>query len=715
MTWSTVLSPVSYEDVARRSSPGTATWITPTFTDDELNLYYLFPKKEETRLALFRLDLSNGQTKEILTPTTAVGKSTLEEDLRRQRLRIAFDGISSFEVVDLPERELLLVNLGGRYLLIDPESSEVTRDLSEYQISSPSHISNTTKIAAVRDGLLIAIDFLTGATEVIASPSDPELSIGVAEYVAQEELDRLEGYWFSKDGTHLAYCEVDQRQVPEFPIVHLGSVDHSVEYHRYPFVGKTNAKVTLYVATASGRVIRTIETPPEYEYLSHVKWLDSENLLIQYLNRFQDKQQVLIFSLSTNSLTDLYSEEIEPWINAKGGYFLLDDGSVVTTTERSGRRHLFKITDGVAIELTTGDFDILEILSVHSTDGYAYLLTNSNSPLQHCIQRFDFATSTLSPPITTGEGLRDVTISRGQRWLVERFNNLETSAQINIYELLSGGELRPLQQPQGLPKVKLGDLGVRAPHLFTVPLGDGEIMYAAIYSPPDGVTKGKPVVLEVYGGPHFQMIKNGWHESVDMQAQLLAQNDVVVVKFDNRGSFGRGKSFESPIFRSMGTVELDDQVAGLAYVHERFETDPDRVGVFGWSYGGFMTLSLLAKKPELFRVGVAGAPVVDFTLYDTAYTERYMHTPETNPRGYAQASVLNFLEDITAPCLVIHGLVDENVHFRNTAQLLEKALEKGIELEVMVLPEARHMPTAPGTRLALAKTRTQFLLKALLC
>lgn len=128
-----------------------------------------------------------------------------------------------------------------------------------------------------------------------------------------------------------------------------------------------------------------------------------------------------------------------------------------------------------------------------------------------------------------------------------------------------------------------------------------------------------------------------------------------------------------------------------------------------------MTLSLLAKKPELFRVGVAGAPVVDFTLYDTAYTERYMHTPETNPRGYAQASVLNFLEDITAPCLVIHGLVDENVHFRNTAQLLEKALEKGIELEVMVLPEARHMPTAPGTRLALAKTRTQFLLKALLC
>ncbi len=714
MTSSTVLSPISYEDIARRSPPGTTTWITPTFSVDELSLYYLFPKEDESGLALFRLNLANGQAKEIGTPITTVSQSTLEEDLRRQRLRIAFDGITSFEVIDLLERELLLVNVDGRYFLMDPDSSEVVRDLSAYQISSPSYIPNTTKIAAISDNLLIAIDIVTGDTQVIAKPSDPQLSIGIAEYVAQEEFDRLEGYWFSKDGSHLAYCEVDERHVPEFPIVHLGTADNNVEYHRYPFAGKANAKVTLYVAKASGAVIRTIETPPEFEYLSYVKWLDSDNLLMQYLNRFQNKQTVFLFSVSTNAFTDVYHEEIEPWINARGGYYLLDDGSILTTTERSGGRHLCAIRERVATELTVGKFEVLEILSVNLKDRCTYLLTNFNSPLQHCIQRFDFATNKLSSPLTPGEGLRDVTISRGNRWLVERYNNLEASAQIKIYELLDKDETRLLERHQALPKISLQHLGVRAPQLFTVPLANGETMYGALYAPPDGITKGKPTVLEVYGGPHFQMVKNGWHESVDMQAQLLAQNDVVVVKFDNRGSFGRGKGFESPIFRSMGTVELDDQVAGLTYVHERFGTDEHKVGVFGWSYGGFMTLSLLAKRPKLFRVGVAGAPVVDFALYDTAYTEKYMHTPETNEQGYAQASVLNFLKDITAPCLIIHGLVDENVHFRNTAQFIENALQLGIETEIMVLPEARHMPTSPGSRLALAKKRTEFLLKALL-
>ena len=714
MNWKMLLTPVSYEDVAKRPPPGTSTWIAPTFSTNELSMYFLFPKEDQTQLSLFRLNLPDGDIQEISLPNMTQRETTLEEDLRRQRLRVAFEGVTSFEVLDLVDHDLLLVNLAGYYFVIDPVTAKVIQDLSSYRISNASHVPLSTKIAAVSENQLITIDIFSGHTEIVARPSKPHYKVAVAEYVAQEELDRLEGYWFSKNGRHVAYCEVDETHIPQFPITHVASKDCYVEYHRYPFVGKANANVTVYVVTATGNLIRKIATPPELEYVSYVKWLDDETLLIQYLNRFQSIQKVFTFSISTDTLTALYCEEIHPWINAKGEYLPLDDATLVTTSERSGHRHLCIIRDGTLTQLTTGDFDVLEILSVDKVKKCAYLLTNFDSPLQQNIQRFDFAANVISKPLTIGEGLREVTVSNSQRWIVERFNNLVTSARINIYEVTETGTLHLLEQSQPLPNVTLKDLGVSAPQLLTVPLDNGEVMYGALYLPPDGITTGRPVVLEVYGGPHFQMVKNGWHESVDMQAQLLAQNNIVVAKFDNRGSFGRGKAFEAPIFRSIGTVELEDQIAGLQYVHENFKTDRDRVGVFGWSYGGFMTLSLLAKKPDLFRVGVAGAPVVDFSLYDTAYTERYMHTPGTNPEGYANASILNYIKDIKTPCLIVHGLTDENVHFRNTAQLIEEALQCDVNIELMLLPEARHMPTSHASRYALAKKRTQFLVESLL-
>jgi dipeptidyl-peptidase-4 len=246
--------------------------------------------------------------------------------------------------------------------------------------------------------------------------------------------------------------------------------------------------------------------------------------------------------------------------------------------------------------------------------------------------------------------------------------------------------------------------------LIEVPLSGGEVMYGLLYLPPDGISKNRPVVVNVYGGPHFQMVRESWSQTADLQAQLLAQNGVVVVKFDNRGSAGRGKSFEAPIYRAMGTVELDDQITGLSYIHSNFDTDESSVGVYGWSYGGFMTLSLLAKRSSTFKVGVAGAPVVDFRWYDTAYTERYMGTPSDNPEGYSHASILSHIEQLKAPCLIIHGLIDENVHFRNTAALLERAMQYDTELELMALPTSRHAPTLQSTRLSIVKRRTEFLL-----
>lgn len=716
MTWKPILNPITYKDVASSTPPGSFTWISPKFSADEEHLYYLATTSESSELSLYCLDLSDLSVRRLEMPQRANTTSgvTLEEDLRRQRLRISFFGVAGYELFSLAGRELMLINTDGHYLVMDPKRLEIVLDLSDLALTNPTHVPSTTKIAAIEENCLVTIDLLTKEREVVASPSRQGVSVGVAEYVAQEELDRADGYWPSPDGRWIAYTEVDETVVPTFPIVRIDETSVNLEQYRYPFAGEDNASVSLFICGIEGDKLRQIEFPTGYEYLSLAKWLSVDRLLLQFLDRPQRRQRVVIYNPAEDKTYELLSEEIDPWINATPQYEILHDGSVLTTTEASGRRHLCLIVDGSAVPLTEGDFDVNEIVSLSHEHRYVVVTTNYLSPLENSLQIYDLRERRLSEPLDLVRGSRQVVVSKGQRWLLEQHNNREQPFETRLYLLdepiicgkdhLSATKTWHSHTP----------LTLKPPRLIEVPLSGGEVMYGLLYLPPDGISKNRPVVVNVYGGPHFQMVRESWSQTADLQAQLLAQNGVVVVKFDNRGSAGRGKSFEAPIYRAMGTVELDDQITGLSYIHSNFDTDESSVGVYGWSYGGFMTLSLLAKRSSTFKVGVAGAPVVDFRWYDNAYTERYMGTPSDNPEGYSHASILSHIEQLKAPCLIIHGLIDENVHFRNTAALLERAMQYDTELELMALPTSRHAPTLQSTRLSIVKRRTEFLLDHLL-
>jgi dipeptidyl-peptidase-4 len=253
---------------------------------------------------------------------------------------------------------------------------------------------------------------------------------------------------------------------------------------------------------------------------------------------------------------------------------------------------------------------------------------------------------------------------------------------------LRDGRTVDVHQPQA---VSPAGLGLVVPEFHQLAAADGTLLYGALYRPP-AADRPVPVVVSVYGGPHVQRVIDDWSLTVDLRAQYLVQQGIAVLKLDNRGSSGRGLAFEAAIHRRMGTVEVDDQVAGVRYLGSLGGFDTSRVGIYGWSYGGYMTLMAMLKAPDIFQVGVAGAPVTDWDGYDTAYTERYMETPAANPEGYRDSSVITHAHRLEGRLLLVHGMADENVHFRHTARLIVALTEAGKEYDLLIFPEERHMP-----------------------
>ncbi|HNH48163.1 MAG TPA: alpha/beta fold hydrolase, partial [Myxococcota bacterium] len=249
---------------------------------------------------------------------------------------------------------------------------------------------------------------------------------------------------------------------------------------------------------------------------------------------------------------------------------------------------------------------------------------------------------------------------------------------------IDGTDVTTIQAPAAVPALP-------TPELITLPGADGMPLYGALFRPKD--RKGPlPLVVAVYGGPHSQTVSDSWGLSVDMRAQYLAEQGFVVLKLDNRGMARRGTRFEDALYRKMGTVEVEDQVRGVQFLVKSGIADPARVGVYGWSYGGYLALLCLAKAPDVFRAAVAGAPVTEWEGYDTHYTERYMSTPAENPEGYKESSVLNVASQIRGKLMIVHGLIDENVHFRHSARLMDVLVKGGVEHELLLFPDERHMP-----------------------
>lgn len=680
---------LTIEDVARFPRPGTAIPTRFAFVPNRPELAYLASAEGNLVLSLFALNLDSGDVRLLAGPPSAAtdeANLSREEALRRERARLRELGVTSYQFARKADPLVLLVPLAGSLWACVGDG-----DLAEVPGTAGALDARLDpfgkRVAFVRDGELWVADIPGGNARKLTAGAEEGLTHGVAEFIAAEELDRSEGFWWSPGGDAIAFARADERHIPDYPIVHQGGPLVDVEHHRYPFAGKTNAYVDLAIVDVETGSTRWLDLGPSRDmYLARVTWRPDGVLTAQVLDRAQRSIRLLAFDDAGQPAT-LLEEATEPWVNLHNDLRFLESGEFMWSSERSGFRHLYLCAgDGTVVrQLTSGDWMVTRLVALDEEGRVAYFEGTKDSVLQ----RHLYSVSLDGGPIerlTSGDGWHATALDARAGAFVDIHSSAAFAPRVTVRSL-DGTERHQLAGDEGMTATSLG---LQEPELIAFRSPNGVQLHGALWRP-----EGEPpypLVVSVYGGPHAQRVMDDWFMTVDLRAQYLVREGFAVLRVDNRGSANRGLAFEAELHRRMGTVEVEDQAAAVRELVARGLVDPARVGIFGWSYGGYMTLMAMLLEPELFRVGVAGAPVSDWDGYDTGYTERYMGTPQDNPEGYRAGSALTHAAKLEGKLLLVHGGVDENVHFRHTARFITALTAAGKDYDLLLFPSERHMP-----------------------
>jgi dipeptidyl-peptidase-4 len=588
---------------------------------------------------------------------------------------------------------------------------------------------------------------------------------GVSDYLAMEELSRPEGFWLSPNGKLLAFEQVDEGHIPPYRLVHqaapgglapslvagmsaedmVEATKVSHEEHRFCFAGTVNPKVKLGIqsTTLPGSMlwldIDSIFGPDVY--LAKVEWLkDGDGLVVQVLDRRQKKLALVMFDAVTGSRTNLHLEESideKAWVNLNDSFRVLDYTpgeklQFLWASEGDGYRHLFvretnlsegKHNDFHSKELFQvtgpGEFIVDDVVDIDAEKKLVYYMgTSPGKWLGKHLFRAKLESDGGEPECMTAQkGIHGCIVNSKAGIFVDSVSTVDHPTTVSLQSLDKTNKARLDIYDAGLADPRVAQLNLKAPTFHTFPSTDQKVtLQSAIYLPDESVygSGPYPLVVATYGGPHVQYVCNTWGMmTADLRTQYLCENGFAVIKVDNRGSNRRGLNFETQIFGNMGELEVADQAAGVQYAIDQGWANPNKVAVIGWSYGGYMALKCLSDRPDVFNAAVSGAPVTDWTLYDSAYTERYMDLPSLNVEGYQKASALSKVEDIEGSLMLCHGLLDENVLFRQSAVLINKLIEHQKAYELQLFPSERHGPRRPQDRAFLEERILSFLQRSL--
>jgi dipeptidyl-peptidase 4 len=618
-------------------------------------------------------------------------------------------------------------NTRGDYWVLDVASGSLRRiggGSPESSLMFAKFSPDGSRVAYVRANNIHVEDLADGRTVALTRDGSETTINGTSDWVYEEELSLRDGFRWSPDGRRIAYWQFDSAGVGVFSLI-----DNTSELYPiitripYPKVGTTNSAVRIGVVPADGGETRWMQVPgdPRNTYLARMEWIDNTALAMQQLNRLQNRNDLLRADAETGAVTRLFRDESKAWVYVVDQMRWTGNGeALLWQSERDGWEHVYRVprAGGDATLLTRFDADVPEVLGTDEAAGWLYFIASPSNATQRYLFRSKLDGSGTPERVTPADqpGTHDYDLAPGGRFAFHTWSRFDQPPVTDVVELPAHRALRRLTDPAALAS-KLSDALKPPVEFLRVDVGGGVVLDGWMLKPSSFDPGRKyPVLVYVYGEPAGQTVLDRWIGDLRLFFRALAGAGYVVVSFDNRGTPApKGAAWRKIVYGAVGVLSSDEQAAAIrAFVARHPFADPERIGIWGWSGGGTNTLNAMFRYPDIYKVGVAIAPVPDQRLYDTIYQERYMGLPQENAEGYRTGSAINFAEGLTGRLLLIHGTGDDNVHYQGTERLVDRLIELGKPFDLMVYPNRTHsINEGPGTSPHLYKLIARYFLEHL--
>ncbi len=683
-----------------------------------------------TRLAdraIEQYDLRNGEKSDVLFDARTVVATAEAPGWQGKFSNYSFSNDESKLLLSTDAEQIYRYSSKANYFVYDRNAKTLTRLFEGAKQRYATFSPDGSKVAFVTDNDLYYKDLVSGKTTRITTDGKVNAIInGASDWVYEEEFALVRAFEWSPDGQKIAFLRFDESAVPEYTMDLYNGGDYPEQVtFKYPKVGEKNADVTAYVyqlataATLRLSIPGRSDSAPNDDYLPRIAWTPAGQLCITHLNRHQNQLRLLLADPATGICTTLLEESNQYYLDLREPVFLADGSGFLWQSEKSGFNHLYRynMQGQQTAALTKGDWEVTDFYGVDQRNGQVFFQAAVKNPMQRELYAVKLNGKGRSK-ISGEAGTHSAQFSSTFDYFIDTYSTLNTPPQYTVYNR-EGKPVRQLEQNAGV-RDQQAECATLPVEFFKVPIKNGSTPSGQPWNgelngwmikptAPQFAGQKLPVLMFVYGGPGSQQVTDAWKGANYWWFQMLAQKGYVVVCVDNRGTGGRGEAFKKMTYMDLGKYETEDQIAAAKYLGTLPFVDAARIGIFGWSYGGYMSSLCLLKGNDVFEAGIAVAPVTNWKWYDSIYTERYMRTEQENQKGYADNSPSNFASQLKGNYLLVHGLADDNVHFQHTAEMANQLIAANKQFDTMFYPNRHHSIGDNNAKIHLYTLMTRFL------
>ena len=658
--------------------------------------------------------------------TVSEGKSIHKYDTRTgKKLGLVAEVPISFEQYEFNNQEdkILLLNARERiyrrsfkaeYFVYDLKTKQNTKISSNGKQSYATLSPDGSKVAFVRDNNLFLVDLATMTeTAITTNGKKNEIINGATDWVYEEEFGFAKAFFWSSDSKKIAFYTFDESQVKEYNMQTWRGLYPEDYRFKYPKAGEKNAIVGVSVYFLDKKETKKIDLGTETDtYVARVQWTENPNLLaIRQLHTLQNQLELIHAALQKNTHSVVLTEEHKAYVDVEfceDLHYLKNGKEFIIASEKDGYKHFYLHSlDGKLIrQITKGNWEASKLIGLDEKKRLLYFTATKESPLE----RYLYVTALdkgSEKQILTAKGTHEITMSADCQFFMDDFSTANTPPAYSLYDI-SGKKIKDLETNENLRR-KLDNYLISPKEFFTIKTSEATLNAWQIKPLNFDVNKQYPVLMFVYGGPGSQQVKNEWEAYDYFWYQHLAAKGYMVVCVDNRGTGGRGADFRKATYAQLGKLEVQDQIEAAKYLGTQSYIDKNRIAIWGWSYGGYMSSNCILQGADVFKAAIAVAPVTNWRFYDTIYTERYLGLPQDNAKGYDENSPISHASKLKGKYLLIHGTGDDNVHFQNAVEMQNALIKSGKQFESFYYPNRNHGIYGGNTRLHLYQMMTDFL------